>query len=160
MHSVARSLLSSIHSLKRLGRYSDPDKESDRQRQRVSGCVWPSCAHVTLRDEHMTKHMTELLAIYHSVSTRMPLSHQPSSPFSLPTLQLVSGKRLDSILAHMLSQILYSHRYSNGSFQLLLLTSHGFLTRMQADTENTYKFDVKVAFICTYCIPISLSVHR
>jgi hypothetical protein len=31
---------------------------------------------------------------------------------------------------------------------------------MQADTENTYKFDVKVALICTYCILTSLSVCR
>ena len=90
-------------------------------RESVSVAVWwPWLGARDFDDEHMTEHMTDWL-IYRG--TRMPLSHLPSNNISLPILQLVSARQVDSILAHMLSQILYSHRYSNGSLQLLLLTS-------------------------------------
>jgi hypothetical protein len=60
----------------------------------------------------------------------------------------------------MLSQTLYSHSYSNGSLAVVTNITYGFLTHMQADTENTYKFDVKVALIYSYYIFASLSVRR
>jgi hypothetical protein len=50
------------------------------------------------------------------------------------------------MLAHVFSQI--ALRYSNGSF-LAVVTSvtYGFLMSTQADTQQTYKFDVKVTLI-------------